>query len=63
VISGAFIKNFASQSPHKYKIIIFFSDEAKDSVIFSFFILLHKSKFFINAPLITTRVGIERVRE
>jgi hypothetical protein len=35
-------KNFASQSHHKYKITFFFSGEAKDSVIFSFFILLHK---------------------
>jgi hypothetical protein len=38
VISGAFI-NFllASQSQHKYKIIFFFSGEAKDSAIFSFY--------------------------
>ena len=35
-------KFFASQSQRKYKIIIFFSGEAKDSVNFSFFILLHK---------------------
>ena len=35
-------KKIASQSERKYKIIIFFSGEAKDSVIFSFFILLHK---------------------
>ena len=36
-------KKIASQSERKYKIIIFFSGEAKDSVIFSFFILLHES--------------------
>jgi hypothetical protein len=37
----AVYKKFASQSQRKYKIIIFFSGEAKDSVNFSFFILLH----------------------
>ena len=35
-------KFFASQSQHKYKIIIFFSGEANDEANFSFFILLHK---------------------
>jgi hypothetical protein len=45
-------KKFASQSQHKYKIIIFFSGEAKDSVIFSFFILLHKRAKPIHPPYI-----------
>ncbi len=38
----AVYKNFASQSQHKYKIIIFFSGEANDSVFFPFYLLLHK---------------------
>jgi len=37
VISGAFIKNLLHKSQRKYKIIICFSGEAKDSVNFSFF--------------------------
>jgi hypothetical protein len=41
-IVWAVYKFFASQSQRKYKIIIFFFGEAKDSVIFSFLILLHK---------------------
>ena len=35
-------KIFASQSQHKYKIIIFFSGDVNDEANFSFFILLHK---------------------
>ena len=35
-------KFFASQSQHKYKIIIFFFGEANDEANFSFFILLQE---------------------
>jgi hypothetical protein len=38
----AVYKFFASQSQHKYKIIIFFSGDVNDEANFSFFILLHK---------------------
>ena len=43
LISGPFIKNLLHNHSVIYKIIIFFfPGEAEDSVIFSFFILLHK---------------------
>ena len=41
VISGAFIIFLLHNHSVIYKIIIFFSGEAKDSAIFPFFILLH----------------------
>ena len=42
-------KFFASQSQHKYKIIIFFSGEANDEANFSFFVLLHKRSKHIHS--------------
>jgi hypothetical protein len=46
-------KKFASQSQHKYKIIIFFFGEAKDSVIFSFYFLLHKTYVQLSSRVYT----------
>jgi hypothetical protein len=47
-------KKIASQSHHKYKIIIFFSGDVNDEANFSFFILLHKRAKPIHPPLKTS---------